>query len=77
MRKKANSMRKLLIPLLALIAACSPKEEEEQEPDYENIVLEDEEEWNTDEQKDRKFIVKDLPDPQEQVILEIPDQETR
>jgi hypothetical protein len=50
--------------------SCTPKEEE-QEPDYEHMVMaDDEEEWSTG---DRKIIVSDLPDPQEQVILEVPE----
>jgi hypothetical protein len=57
----------LFLFILLGTVSCSPKEEE-QEPDYENMVMADEEdEWTTG---DRKSIAKDLPDPQELIILE-------
>lgn len=61
--------------LLALLAvsSCSQKEEEI-EPDYENMVMADEgEDSISDEERDRKMIAGDLPDPQEQLIVEPPD----
>ncbi len=66
-------MRRLpvLLSLMALFASsCSPKPEEE-EPDYENMVMADEEDdWISDEERDRKVIAGELPDPQELIILE-------
>jgi hypothetical protein len=60
----------VLFCLMLFFAGCSPKEEE-QEPDYENMVMaDDDEEWSTG---DRKNIAGDLPDPQELIILETPD----
>jgi len=58
----------LSLLLLLSLVACSPKEEES-EPDLNDIVLAEEEEWSTG---DRKTIAHDLPDPQEQIILESP-----
>ena len=54
----------LIVPLLLIIASCSPKEEEQQ-PDYDNMVMADEEEeWSpSPESKD----VADC-DPQEFII---------
>ncbi len=65
----------LLFSLMALFAlsSCSQKEEEV-EPDYDNMVMADEEEdWVSDQERDRKVIAGDLPDPQERIILELPD----
>jgi hypothetical protein len=60
----------LLLAALFAAASCSQKQEEI-EPDYENLVMvDDEEDWITDEERDRKFIAGDLPDPQERVIIE-------
>ncbi len=63
----------LLVPMAALVAlsSCTPKEEEV-EPDYDNMVMADDEEddWISDEEKDRKVIAGDLPDPYEQLIVE-------
>lgn len=69
-----NIMRQFLVffSMLALIGgiSCTSKEEE-QEPDYDHMVMADEEEeWTTG---DRKSIAKDLPDPQELIILEVPE----
>jgi hypothetical protein len=52
------------LALLALFS-CTQKEEE-QEPDYENMVMADEEEWTPGQEKDEKTIA-DL-DPQEFII---------
>lgn len=62
----------LVLSCLLFLAACSPKEEE-QAPDYEHMVMEDpsNDEWSTG---DRKSIAADLPDPQELIILETPQQ---
>lgn len=65
-------MRKISLLLLSLlsIVSCTPKEQE-QEPDYDSMVMADEEdEWSTG---DRKSIAGDLPDPQELIILEVPE----
>jgi hypothetical protein len=65
-------MNRILVPLFALvlISSCNPKEEE-QEPDYDHMVmLEDDEEWLIG---DRKSIIEHLPDPQEIVIIETPE----
>ena len=65
----------VLFSLLALFAlsSCSQKEEEEG-PDYDNMVMADEEDhWISDEERDRKVIAGDLPDPRERIILELPD----
>ena len=41
------------------------------EPDYDNMVMADEEEeWITDEERDRKVVLADPPDPQELLIVE-------
>jgi hypothetical protein len=61
-----------LFSLLALVAlpSCAQKEEE-MEPDYDNMVMVDEDEdWISDEERDRKIIAGDLPDPRERIILE-------
>ncbi len=56
--------------LFVLLAACS-QPEEEMEPDYDNMVMADEEEeWITDEERDRKVVLADPPDPQEILIIE-------
>ncbi len=61
----------LLMAALFAVTSCSQKQEEV-EPDYENMVMADEEDdWITDEERDRKVIAGDLPDPQEQVIIEL------
>lgn len=58
-----------LLTILSIVS-CTPKEEE-QEPDYDSMVMADEEdEWSTG---DRKSIAGDLPDPQELIILEVPE----
>ncbi len=60
-----------LFSLLALFAvsSCSQKEEAV-EPDYDNMVMaEEEEDVISDEERDRKLIAGDLPDPQEQLIV--------
>lgn len=62
-------MKKRAIFLLLLsLAACSPKEEEE--IDYDSMVmLEQEEEWTSS--RPEKLIAGDVsPDPQEVVIME-------
>jgi hypothetical protein len=60
----------LFFPCVVLLASCS-EQEKEAEPDYENMVMaDDEEDWITDEERDRKVIAGDLPDPQEQLIVE-------
>ncbi len=59
----------ILFFLAVIATACSSKEES-QEPDYDNMVMADEEEWMSDEEKDRKVIAGDLPVPQELIILE-------
>ena len=59
-----------LLSSLLVLFACS-QSQEEVEPDYENLVMADEEEDGiTDEERDRKVIAGDFPDPQEQIILE-------
>jgi len=61
----------LLMAALFAVASCSQKQEEV-EPDYENMVMADEDDdWISDEERDRKVIAGDLPDPQEQVIIEL------
>ncbi len=56
--------------LLVCTVSCTPKEEV-QEPDYDHMVMgEDEEGWSTG---DRKMIAGELPDPQELIILEVPE----
>ena len=59
------------LPLSLGLSACSQQEAVE-EPDYDNMVMLDEtdEEWMTDEEKDRKVIATDRPDPQELIIIE-------
>ncbi|MBS0604962.1 MAG: hypothetical protein JSS60_08020 [Verrucomicrobia bacterium] len=62
----------VLFSLMALFAvsSCSQKEEGE-EPDYDNMVMADEEDdFTSDEERDRKVIAGDLPDPRELIILE-------
>lgn len=64
----------LALSMVFIASSCSQKEEEI-EPDYDNMVMADEEEDGiTDEERDRKVIAGDLPDPQERIILEAPDQ---
>ena len=65
-------MKHLLLIALFALASCSQKQEEV-EPDYENMVMagEEDDDWITDEERDRKVIAGDLPDPQEQVIIEL------
>jgi hypothetical protein len=62
---------RILFSMLLLLSACSPKEEE-QEPDYDNMVMADIEapEMTAGPEEDRKFITDLLPDPQETAILE-------
>lgn len=61
----------LLFCLPLFLAVCCTPKEEEQEPDYDHMVMAaDEEEWST---SDRKTIATDLPDPQELIILEVPE----
>jgi phage-related protein len=74
MSEKIGDPMKILLlffPLMALLApSCSQKQDEE-EPDYENMVMADEEDtWISDAERDRKVIAGDLPDPQERIILE-------
>lgn len=62
----------LFFPLflsLSLVSCSQP--EAEVEPDYDNMVMLDEpDEWMSDEEKDRKVIATDRPDPQELLIIE-------
>jgi hypothetical protein len=65
-------MKRLLLffPCVVFVVSCS-QQEKEAEPDYENMVMaDDEEDWITDEERDRKVIAGDLPDPQELLIVE-------
>lgn len=55
--------------LIGLLSACSQQGEKEEEPDYENMVMGDEDELS-DEERDRKEIVSGKPDPQELMIIE-------
>ncbi len=66
-------MRRLpvLLSLMALFASSCSQKQEEEEPDYENMVMADEEDdWISDEERDRKVIASELPDPQELIIFE-------
>jgi hypothetical protein len=61
----------VLFSLVALIAASCSQRQEEEEPDYENMVMMDEEnDWTSDEERDRKVIADNLPDPQELILLD-------
>jgi len=63
----------VLFSLVALFAASScSQESREEEVDYENMVMAEleEEELMTDQERDRKVIAGDLPDPRERIILE-------
>ena len=65
----------VIFSLLALFAlsSCGQKEEEP-ETDYDSMVMTDEEEWTTS-PDDKKVIAQDaIPDPQELLILEVPEQ---
>ncbi len=62
----------LFFPLLISLgfSSCS-QPEAEMEPDYDNMVLLDEpNEWMLEEEKDRKVVVLDKPDPQELILIE-------
>jgi hypothetical protein len=64
----------LFFSLVALLASSCSQKQEEEEPDYENMVMADEEEpWTSDAERDRKVIAGDLPDPQERLLLELLD----
>lgn len=64
----------VIFALMALFATSCSEKQEEEEPDYENMVMADEEDdWISDEERDRKVIAGDAPDPQELIFLEIPD----
>jgi hypothetical protein len=67
----------ILFSILALLATSScEKQEEAEEPDYDNMVMADEEdEWTTGQEFNGKLITGDLPDAQEHSILEIPGEE--
>jgi hypothetical protein len=72
-KKMGGSMRLLsvLFSLVALFASSCSQKQEEEAPDYENMVMaDDEDDWVLDEERDRKVIAGDLPDPQELIILE-------
>jgi hypothetical protein len=62
---------------LALLTASScEKKEESDEPDYDNMVMADEEdEWTTGQEFNGKLITGELPEVQENSILEIPGEE--
>jgi len=62
----------VIFSLVAIIAVSCTQKEDEQEPDYENMVMADEEDGfsQDDKEKDRKVIAGELPDPQELIILE-------
>ena len=60
-------MKKLFPVLLLVLGGCS-QPEAEVEPDYDNMVMDDE--WVSDEEKDRKVVLADPPDPQERLLLE-------
>jgi len=61
----------LLMISLGFSACSQPKAEAEVEPDYDNMVLlEEPDEWMSDEEKDRKVVITDCPDPQELLIIE-------
>jgi hypothetical protein len=58
---------------LAIFAFGCSSQQEEEGPDYDNMVMADEEEgWIADEELDRKVTAGDLPVPQEMIILETP-----
>lgn len=64
---------RFLLPVFLLmqlaISSCTQREEE-QEPDYDHMVMTDEDGFSPDDQeRDRKVIVDDPPDPQELIIL--------
>ena len=61
----------IIFSSLALFAlpSCS-QQEKEQEPDYENMVMADDEEGEWSTLQDQKTIAGDLPDPQELIIIE-------
>ncbi len=70
---KRVMMRRLpvLFSFLTLLAVACTSKEEAQEPDYDNMVMADQEETPiSDEERDRKVIAGDLPVPQELLILE-------
>ncbi len=70
-RNCQKGLMKWFFVLLLSVAACNPKEEQ-QEPDYDHMVMDDadEEGWTTG---DRKEIAGELPDPQESIILDLSD----
>ena len=62
----------LALLVLLSFSSCNPREAVE-EPDYDNMVMvEDEEEWTTGHELDGKTIAGDSPQLQEHSILEIP-----
>lgn len=65
----------LFVFALLTTSSCGYKEEVE-EPDYDNMVMVEEEvEWTTGQEVDGKIIAGDLPESQEHSILEIPGEE--
>lgn len=54
---------------MVVLAGCSQAEVEEEEPDYDEMVMLDDEEVPAEE-RDRKMIVEALPDPQELILIE-------
>lgn len=62
-----------LCGVLCLLTGCSVQEEVEVEPDYDNMVMLDDDEspeWVLEADKDRKLIAQDAADPSELVIIE-------
>ncbi|MEN9343910.1 MAG: hypothetical protein RLZZ453_697 [Chlamydiota bacterium] len=53
---------------MVVLAGCSQAEVEEEEPDYDEMVMLDDE--VSEEERDRKMIVDALPDPQELILIE-------
>lgn len=73
LRQGGSVSLRYLCGVICLLSACSSQEQAEVEPDYDNMVMLDEEEgpeWVSGEDKDRKLIAQDMPDPAELVIIE-------
>lgn len=65
--------RKIVCAFSALILASCSQSEREEEPDYDSMVFQEEseeEEWMTDEFKDRKIVAQEGLEPQEQILIE-------
>ncbi len=71
-KKQEVCMRyRAAIPLgLLLLSSCSGPEAEA-EPDYESMVMiDDYDEWTSEEERNRKVVTADPPDPQELLLIE-------